>query len=55
MSHPVLPRAPRDKTINQIVHMVLPMVLDAKAAEDGHVGHQRKERILVLERLSAGV
>ena len=29
--------------------MVLSMAPDAKAAEDGHVGHQREERPLVLD------
>jgi hypothetical protein len=34
------PRAPRDWTTNQRVHMEGPMVLAAYVAEDGLVGHQ---------------
>ena len=41
--------------MNQIVYMVLPMAPDAKAAEDGLVGHQREERLLVLEILDAAM
>ena len=47
---PSTPRAPRDKTINQKVHMELPMAPDTYAAEDGLVRHQRE-----VERLDAAV
>ena len=43
---PNTPRAPRDKTINQRIHMELPMAPDTSAAEDGLVRHQREERPL---------
>ena len=49
------PRAPRDKTTNQRVHMVGLMAPAAYVAEDGLVSHQWKERPLVLWRLYAPV
>ena len=52
---PSTPRAPGDKTINQRVHMELPMAPDTSAAKDGLVRHQREERPLILERLDAVV
>ena len=52
---PSTPRAPRDKTINQRVHMKLPMAPDTSATEDDLVGHQMGERLLVLERLDSVV
>jgi uncharacterized lipoprotein YmbA len=42
------PRAPRDETTNQRVHMVGLVALAAYVAEDGLVCHQWEERPLVL-------
>ena len=50
-----IPRAPRDLTTNQRVHMEGTMTPAAYVAEDGLVGHQREERPLVLRRLDAPV
>jgi hypothetical protein len=42
------PRAPRDKNINQGIHMKGPMVPATRVAENVLVRHQWKERLLVL-------
>ena len=42
------PRAPRDWTTNQRIHMEGPMALAAYVAEDGLVGYQWEERPLGL-------
>jgi hypothetical protein len=42
-----IPRAPRDYTNNQRVHMKGPMAPATYIAEDGLVGHQWEERPLV--------
>jgi hypothetical protein len=42
------PRAPRDQTTNQRVHMEGPMSPPSYVAKDSLVGHQREERPLVL-------
>jgi hypothetical protein len=42
------PRAPRDWTTNQRVHMEGPVALAKYVAEDGLVGHQWEERSLGL-------
>jgi hypothetical protein len=55
MSQQVPPRAPRDKTTNQRVHVEGPMAPAAYVAENGLVGHQWEERPLVLRRLNAPV
>ena len=52
---PSTPRAPRDKTINQRVHVELPMAPDTLAAKYGLIRHPRGERPSVLERLDAVV
>jgi hypothetical protein len=50
------PRAPRDWTTNQRVHMEGPMVLgDSYVAEDGNVGHQWEELPLGLKGFNAPV
>jgi hypothetical protein len=49
------PRAPRDLTTNQRVHMYGSMAPVAYVSEDGLVGHQWEERSLVLRRLDAPV
>jgi hypothetical protein len=41
-------RAPRNWTTNQRTHMKGPMALAIYVAEDGLVGHQWGERLLVL-------
>jgi hypothetical protein len=47
------PRAPRDWTNNQRLHMEGPMVLATYVAEDGLVGYQWKERPLGLRVFDA--
>jgi hypothetical protein len=42
------PRAPRDYTTNQGVHMDGPIAAAAYVTEDGLVGHQWEERPLFL-------
>ena len=49
------PRAPRDWTTNQRVHMEGPMALATYVAEDGLVGHQWEERPLGLRVFDAPV
>ena len=55
MNGPVHPKATRDETTNQRVHMEGPMALDTYAAEDDLVGHQREERPFALRRLDTPV
>ena len=54
MSHLVLPELPGTKLTTR-VHMDRLMAPAAYAAEDGLVGNQREERLLVLRRLDATV
>ena len=49
------PRAPRDWTTNQRVHMEGPMALATYVAEDGLFGHQREKRPLSRRVLDASV
>jgi hypothetical protein len=44
LARPPTPRAPKDWTTNQRIHMEQPIVLDTYVAEDGLVGHQWEER-----------
>ena len=53
-THPP-PRAPRDWTTNQRIHMEGPMALAACVAEDDLVGHQWEERPLGLRVFDAPV
>jgi hypothetical protein len=50
-----LPKAPRDWTTNQRIHMEGPMALASYVAEDGLVGHQWEERPLYLRVFDAPV
>ena len=49
------PRAPREWTTNQKIHMVGPMALAAYVAENGLVGHLWEKRPLVLRVFYAPV
>jgi hypothetical protein len=52
---PLAPRAPRDQTTNQRVHMEGPMAPATFVAEGDIAGHQWEEKPLVLGRLIAPV
>ena len=49
------PRVSKDKTTNQRIHTERPMTPAAYVAQDGLVGYQQEERMLVLWRLDVPV